>query len=269
MIDGSSSTLTFFDSVDAPLVVDDVVGELIDEHVAFDEQGGDAERQIELRRGQSLRRIGPADVLDRHMRAVHHDGRDIVRAERRLRLHHADGVERGVVAADAGIEFQRNAHRLPLPAELRRQFVEIEAVGRAREGRAKAAIGRFEHVDDAGEAGLRQQRAVKPALRRAPGMHALDHGAVLRGHQSRGLRAGDAERVHGLVGGEAQGGGRARRGGKHADGRAGMPALPDMLRAHAFADARADLVAGDRRAQEIAAAHAGVQLGHRQAAAAG
>ena len=108
-----------FRQLDAPLVVDDVVGELIDEHVAFEQQRGDAERKIQLRRGQALRRIGPADVLDRHLRAVHHDRRDIVRAERRLCLHHADGVERGVVAADAGIEFQRNAHRLPLPAELR------------------------------------------------------------------------------------------------------------------------------------------------------
>ena len=31
-------------------------------------------------------------------------------------------------------------------------------------------------------------------------MHAFDHGAVLRGHQAGGLRAGDAERVHGLLG---------------------------------------------------------------------
>ena len=38
----------------------------------------------------------------------------------------------------------------------------------------------------------------------------------------------------------------------------------DMLRAHAFADARADLVAGDGGAQEIAAAHAGPQLGDRE-----
>ena len=37
-----------------------------------------------------------------------------------------------------------------------------------------------------------------------------------------------------------------------------------MLRTHAFADARADLVAGDRRTQEVAAAHAGLQLGYRK-----
>ena len=151
---------------DAPLVVDHLVGELIDEHVAFEQQRRDAERQVQLRRGEALRRIGPADVLDRHLRSVHHDRRDIVRAERRLCLHHANGVERGVVAADAGIEFQRNAQRLPLPAELPRQLVEIEAVGRAREGRAKAAIGRFENVDDAGETGLR--RAARRKARFAP-----------------------------------------------------------------------------------------------------
>ena len=87
-------------------------------------------------------------------------------------------------------------------------------------------------------------------------MHALDHGAVLRRHQPGRLRAGNAERVHGLLGGKPQGRGRARRRGKHPDGRAGVPALPDMLRTHAFADARADLVAGDGGAQEIAAAHA-------------
>ena len=59
-------------------------------------------------------------------------------------------------------------------------------------------------------------------------------------------------------------GGRARRSGKYPDSCAGVPALPDMLRAHAFADARADLVAGHGGTQKIAAAHAGPQLRHRQ-----
>ncbi len=103
---------------------------------------------------------------------------------------------------------------------------------------------------------LRQQRAIKPALRRAARMHALDHGAVLRRHQPRRLGAGDAERMHGLLRREPQrrrGAGRRR---EHADGRAGMPALADMLGPHAEADPRPDLVAGDRGAQEIASAHA-------------
>ena len=100
---------------------------------------------------------------------------------------------------------------------------------------------------------LREQRPVEPALRRAPGMHALDHGAVLRGHQAGRLRAGDAERVHGLLGVEAERARRAGGGREHADGRARVPALADVLLAHAHADARTDLVAGDRGGQELAA----------------
>ncbi len=76
-------------------------------------------------------------------------------------------------------------------------------------------------------------------------MHALDHGAVLRRHQPRRLRAGNAERVHGLLRIEPQRRCRAGGGREHADRCAGMPALADMLLSHAHADARADLVAGD------------------------
>ena len=89
-------------------------------------------------------------------------------------------------------------------AEAGHELVEIEAVLRARERRAEAAVFAFEHVDDAGEALFGEQRAIEAALRRAAGMHALDHRAELRGHQPRGLRAGDAERVHRLFGIEPQ-----------------------------------------------------------------
>src|SRR5260221_7607867 len=41
-----------------------------------------------------------------------------------------------------------------------------------------------------------------------------------------------------------------------------MPALDDMLLAHAHADARTDLVAGNRSSQEIATAHSRPQLGN-------
>ena len=95
-------------------------------------------------------------------------------------------------------------------------------------------------------------------------MHALDHGAVLRGHQAGGLRAGDAERVHGLLRVELQTARRAGGGREHADRGAGMPALADMLLAHAFADARPDLVAGERRDQQLAAGEVGVALRHRE-----
>ena len=37
-----------------------------------------------------------------------------------------------------------------------------------------------------------------------PGVHALDHGAILRRHQPRGLRPGNAESMHGPVAVELQ-----------------------------------------------------------------
>src|SRR5207248_10387699 len=101
------------------------------------------------------------------------DLREFVEPERTARTDVADRIKRRVVAADAGIEFQRNAHGLEPLAEAGGELGEIEAVGRARERRAEAAIRRLEHVHDAGESLLRQQRAVEPALRRAARMHAL------------------------------------------------------------------------------------------------
>ena len=108
-----------------------------------------------------------------------------------------------------------------------------------------------------------KQRAVKPALRRAAGMHALDHGAVLRRHQAGRLGAGDAERVHGFLGIECQPARRAGGGRENPDRGAGMPALADMLLAHAQADARPDLVTGDGGGEEIAAGQLRVALGDR------
>ena len=95
-------------------------------------------------------------------------------------------------------------------------------------------------------------------------MHALDHRAILRGHQTGGLRPGNAERVHRVLGIELQSAGGAGGGREHADRRAGMPALGDMFLAHALADARADLVAGERRNQQFAAGEIGVALRHRE-----
>ena len=43
-----------------------------------------------------------------------------------------------------------------------------------------------------------------------------------------------------------------------------MPALADMFLAHALADARTDLVAGERRDQQLAPGQIGVALRHRE-----
>ncbi len=167
-----------------------------------------------------MRHILPADVIDRHSRAVHDYPLDIVRAERMPRLHRVDRVECRVIAADARVELQRNAHRLEALAQAVDELRQIEAIGRTRKCAAKAAIRILEHVDDAGEAVLCEQRAVKAALRRTPRVHALDHGAELRSHQARRLRAADSQRVHRLFGVEPQRGRSAGGRRKHADRRA-------------------------------------------------
>ena len=122
---------------------------------------------------------------------------------------------------------------------------------RARKRGAEAAIWRLEDVLDSSEARAGKKRCVKPTLGGPSGMHALDHRAILRGHQAARLGAGNAERMHYPVGVERQ---RARCRGcrcEHADGRARMPALADMLRPHAQPDARPDFVSGERRRNEI------------------
>src|SRR6185369_4036198 len=152
-------------------------------------------------------------------------------------------------------ELQRNPHRLPVAAKPGAERVEIEPISGARERGAEATVRRLENIADAGEPGLCQQRAIEPALRRAAGMHALDHGAVLRGHQAGGLCSCDAKRMHGLLRVKleaARGTGGSR---EHAKGRARVPALADMLLAHAAPDTRTDLIAGDRRREKIAPAH--------------
>src|SRR5206468_11360405 len=148
--------------------------------------------------------VGPADMVGRDARAVHYDAVELVERERAALADVADGVKRGVVAADTGIELERDPHRFPFAAKPGAERIEIETVGRARESSAEAAVRRLEHIADAGEARLRQERAIEPALRGAAGMHALDHGAVLRGHQAGRLGAGDAERVHGLLRGKLE-----------------------------------------------------------------
>ena len=63
-------------------IVDAVRREFIDEHVALDQQRGDAEGKIELRRSEPFRSIRPAGVIERDLRRMHDDMVDIVRRER-------------------------------------------------------------------------------------------------------------------------------------------------------------------------------------------
>jgi hypothetical protein len=95
-------------------------------------------------------------------------------------------------------------------------------------------------------------------------VHALHHGAELRRHQSRGLRAGDAQGVHCFLRVELQAARGTRGGGEYAQRRARMPARRDVRGAHAQPDARPDLVAGNRGRQELPSGHAWRALRDRE-----
>ena len=67
-------------------------------------------------------------MVDGDLRAVHDDLVELVERERLPLLDVADRIERRVVAADAGIELQRDAHRLEALAETGAQLLDVEAV---------------------------------------------------------------------------------------------------------------------------------------------
>src|SRR4051812_45979537 len=173
--------------------------ELIDEAIAFEEERSDAEGQVQLGGGQAARLVLPADVVGGDLRAVDDDLIHVFRTKSVFRLKSADRIQAGVVAADAGVELERDAHRLPCAPEAGGELREVEAVARAGEGGAEAAVFALEDVLDAGEAALGEERTVEAALRGAAGVHALNHGAVLRSHQARGLSPGDAQRMHASI----------------------------------------------------------------------
>src|SRR6202030_199186 len=129
-----------------------------------EQQRGDAVRQIEMGRGETLRHVLPAHVVHRHLRTVDDDLLDLVRRERPLGADGAYGIERGVVAAHAGIELERDAHGLPHAAEAGGQLVQLKAVLRARERRAEPAVLALEHIHDAGQALLGKERAIQTTL---------------------------------------------------------------------------------------------------------
>ncbi len=169
------------------------------------------------------------------------------------RPHGPNRIERGVVAADARVELERNLHRFEAGAESGRQRLQVEAVAGTGERGAEASIGALEHILDARESFSREQRAIEPALARPARMHPLDHRAKLRRHQTGRLRSRDAEGMNGLVRRESQ---RTRRAGRRSEGtdrRTRVPPLRDVLRSHAHADPRPDLVAGNGRGENIAA----------------
>ena len=174
-----------------------------------------------------------------------------------------------MVGADAGIELQRNLHGLEPVAQAIGKRGEVEAIRGARKGRAEAAIFALKHILNPGVALLCEKRAVITRLRRAAGMHTLNHRPILRGHEARRLGAANADGVDGLSDIEPQGARRARRRRENAERRAGVPALADMFLPHADADAGADLVTGNCRSEEFLARDGRILLEYGQNAGQG
>src|SRR6185369_8835452 len=100
---------------------------------------------------EAARLVLPADVVGGDLRAVDDDLLNVFWPKFVFRLESADRIQGGVVAADAGVELERDAHRLPGAAEAGGELGEVEAVARAGEGGAEAAVFAFEDVLDAGE----------------------------------------------------------------------------------------------------------------------
>src|SRR5258708_33385778 len=124
---------------------------------------------MELPGGQAFGPVRPADVIDRELGSMDDDLHHLVDRKRPPGLDVADAVERRMVAADAGIEFQRDLERLETLPETIGQRREIIAVVGARESGAEAAIFALEHVLDAGVSAPRQDGAVISALGRTSG----------------------------------------------------------------------------------------------------
>jgi hypothetical protein len=130
------------------------------------------------------------------------------------------------------------------------------------EDREIAAIIALEHALDPGISGGCQMGRVETVARGESVMHALAHGLVLRGHQARGLRAGNAERV--LIGRGIKPEQRARgdRGRMGAEHRPGMPAARQHLGSvQRHAHPRTDLQPLDRAEQQRRTIDAAALLG--------
>src|SRR5712692_5078915 len=97
-------------------------------------------------------------MIDRDLRRMHDDPLDVGGGERMPLADLGKRIERRMIAADAGIEFERNPHRLVALAQSGGQGREIEPVLRTRKRSAKTAIRGLKHVDNSGEPPLCKKR---------------------------------------------------------------------------------------------------------------
>src|SRR5262249_40113811 len=120
--------LYFTRQVDSRRVVDAIGSELIDKCIAGQDQGGGAERQIQLRGGEAVGPVRPAGMIERDLRCMYDDARYIGRTERMPFADVGERIKRRMVAADASVKFKRYPHGLVTLAQSIGQRVEIETV---------------------------------------------------------------------------------------------------------------------------------------------
>ena len=176
------------------------------------------------------------------------DGVDVCPTEGVLRHQFGDGLQGGLIGADAGEQFVADEIAIPEFAELVRQGVHVDVVGDRFQ---IAAILDLEDILDAGEAVFGKLRGDQADPGGVAGEQPLHHRAILRAHQARRHRSGNAERVAGSVSIEAQEARRGRRRAKRAGGSGRMPAAIEGGDALRCTNACQQFIADGHRDQRV------------------
>ena len=131
------------------------------------------------------------------------------------------------------------------------------------ENTEESAVFTLEDAFDAGVVGCREPSGVETVAGGEAVVHALAHRFVLRGHQTRRLRAGQAQGILQLGRRQLAQFARSHRRRVGAEYRAGVPATVEHLRAvQRVADARADFEADDRGKEKVRAGGGSRLRGH-------
>src|SRR3546814_21154056 len=92
--------------VDYLRVANPLFGELLDEGIAVEHRDGDAVGQVQLRRRDAPRLVGPADVKQCRLRRVDLDPLDLLGRQRALPQQPADRLDGGMATPAAGIDLE-------------------------------------------------------------------------------------------------------------------------------------------------------------------
>ena len=98
-------------------VFNNVLRELVHENVSFQKKRCDAEEEVELRRCNPRRSVGPSDVIHRNLGAPDPDALYFMGLKGSPLLHRAEGIQSRMVARHAGVKLEGDVHRFVALAE--------------------------------------------------------------------------------------------------------------------------------------------------------